>query len=61
MTFKAIVFMVSIVLFVTFPYILIWAVNTLFNTNIPYNLLTYLAALILCKPFVALTISLRGN
>lgn len=38
------VLLVSVLLFLS-PFISIWSLNTLFNTNIQTNLYTYLAAL----------------
>jgi hypothetical protein len=34
-----------VILVIVCPFITIWAVNTLFNTNIPMNIWTYLATL----------------
>lgn len=40
-----------VVTVVLYPVLLIWSVNTLFNTEIPINLYTYIAGLLLSKPF----------
>lgn len=58
----AVVLMVlGLVAVALFPIILIWSVNTLFSTSIPINVFTYVAALILSKPFVAFSISWGGR
>jgi hypothetical protein len=34
-----------VILVIVCPFITIWAINTLFNTNIPMNIWTYMATL----------------
>ena len=41
-----------IVLFL-YPFGFIWAVNTLFNSEIPYSFATYGAAFLLSSPFIS--------
>jgi hypothetical protein len=46
---REIVFIIglAVVVFVVWPFCCIWAVNTLFGTEIPFNELTWIAAVIL--------------
>jgi hypothetical protein len=41
-------FLMIIPLFIGIPLSAIWSVNTLFNTQIPFNTSTYLASFVLC-------------
>jgi hypothetical protein len=43
----ALIFVLAIALGVLMPLVIVWAINTLFNTGIPYSFWSWLAVLIM--------------
>lgn len=48
--FIGLLILVTIILYVTYPLILIWSVNTLLGLSIPYSIATYIAVGVIIWP-----------